>query len=69
MTGAHYPRIRGKSVIRVAADLWRETRTQFDQSGLRSTQHVLLHGWLLDRERLAGDVGLRWRDGHGCRGW
>jgi hypothetical protein len=28
----------GMPPIRVASDLWRETRTRFDQSGLRSTQ-------------------------------
>jgi hypothetical protein len=31
--------MRGTPPIRVAADLWRETRTRFDRSGLRSTQH------------------------------
>jgi hypothetical protein len=33
------PRKKGMLPIRAAADLCREIRTQFDRSGLRSTQH------------------------------
>jgi hypothetical protein len=38
VTGAHYPRIRGTSLIRTTADLWRNIQTRFDRFELRSIQ-------------------------------